>query len=111
MMDLIDREQTIAALENLEWYHINANGELAEGANSACDTPLYKADDVYAVLRKEPSAEKTGLLIEGLKRPKVGERVILEITHGGEVIEIRDGLQVAGYTAIECGARMVDENE
>ena len=53
--DTINRQETIEAMESLDWYHINKNGQLVHGANSKTDEPLYKAEDVYRVLNNAPS--------------------------------------------------------
>ena len=55
--DTISRKATIDAMENVDWYHINKDGQLVHGANSKEDEPLYKAKDVYAVLNTMPSAQ------------------------------------------------------
>ena len=55
--DLISRQVAIDAMENVDWYHINSNGQLVHGANSKEDEPLYKAEDVYKVLNDVPSAQ------------------------------------------------------
>ena len=55
--DVISRQATINAMEGVDWYHINKDGQLTPGANSKEDEPLYKAKDVYAVLNKMPSAQ------------------------------------------------------
>ena len=34
------------------WYHINKNGELVMGANSETDIPLFKAEDVFNLLKE-----------------------------------------------------------
>ena len=39
-------------IEKIAWYHINQNGELVMGANSETDTPLYKAEDIYNLLKE-----------------------------------------------------------
>ena len=57
MADLIDRQAAIEAMEDVDWYHINSNGQLVHGANSKEDEPLYKAEDVYKVLNDVPSAQ------------------------------------------------------
>lgn len=53
--DLISRKAMIQAVDNTDWYHINRNGDLVEGANSDNDTPLYKAEDVYRALENVPA--------------------------------------------------------
>ena len=55
--DLISRQSAIDAMEDVDWYHINKNGQLVHGANSKEDEPLYKAEDVYKVLNDMPSAQ------------------------------------------------------
>ena len=55
--DAISRQATIEAMEGVDWYHINENGQLTHGANSMKDEPLYKAEDVYKVLNDMPSAQ------------------------------------------------------
>ena len=56
-IDAISRQATIEAMEGVDWYHINENGQLTHGANSREDEPLYKAEDVYKVLNDMPSAQ------------------------------------------------------
>ena len=55
--DCISRQSVIDAIEGVDWYHINKDGQLTHGANSKEDEPLYKAKDVYAVLNEMPSAQ------------------------------------------------------
>jgi hypothetical protein len=39
-------------IDKITWYHINKNGKLVMGANSETDIPLYKAKDVYNLLKE-----------------------------------------------------------
>ena len=55
--DTISRKATIDAIEGVDWYHIDSDGQLTHGANSKDNEPLYKAKDVYAVLNTMPSAQ------------------------------------------------------
>lgn len=55
--DTISRKATIDAMEDVDWYHINKDGQLTHGANSEEDEPLYKAEDVYKVLNDMPTAQ------------------------------------------------------
>ena len=55
-MDLIDRKDTIDAMENVDWYHQNRSMEMVHGANSD-DQAWYKAEDVYEVLERMPSVQ------------------------------------------------------
>ena len=34
------------------WYHINKNGELVMGANGETDIPLFKAEDIFNLLKE-----------------------------------------------------------
>ena len=34
------------------WYHINKNSELVMGANSETDIPLFKAEDIFNLLKE-----------------------------------------------------------
>ena len=43
------------AIECCTWYHINKNGELVEGANSAEHEPLYKYSDIKKIIKGLPT--------------------------------------------------------
>lgn len=43
------------AIECCTWYHINKNGELVEGANSAEHEPLYKYSDIKKIIKSLPT--------------------------------------------------------
>lgn len=55
--DYISRQAAIGSIENVDWYHINQNGDLVSGANSQEHEPLYKASEIYAAFEKVPSAD------------------------------------------------------
>ena len=55
--DTISRKATIEAMEGVDWYHIDSDGQLTHGANSEEHEPLYKAKDVYKVLNDMPPAQ------------------------------------------------------
>ena len=57
MAEYIEREALNARFEETDWYHIGSQGNLARGANSDIDTPLYKASDVYRVINETPAAD------------------------------------------------------
>ena len=57
MNDYISRAAAIESLEDIDWYHINQNGELVSGANSQEHEPLYKESDIYAALAVVPTAD------------------------------------------------------
>jgi len=57
MDEYIKREATIDRIEGIDWYHISLQGNLAKGANSDINTPLYKADDIYNALKSIPAAD------------------------------------------------------
>ena len=58
MDDLISRAAVVDAIEGVDWYHINKNGEMVHGANDAEHQAWYKADDIYAAIERVPSAQQ-----------------------------------------------------
>ncbi len=40
-------------VNNLTWYRINSQGKLVVGANSEIHIPLYKAEDIYNLLKEK----------------------------------------------------------
>ena len=55
--DLISRAAVVDAIEGVDWYHINKNGEMVHGANDAEHQAWYKADDIYAAIERVPPAQ------------------------------------------------------
>ena len=55
--DLIKRQYAIDAIENITWYHQNANKDMICGANSEEHQAWYKVEDVYKALNCIPSAQ------------------------------------------------------
>jgi hypothetical protein len=45
-------KEFVEKLDRTTWYRINQKGELVVGANSETDIPLYKAEDVYNLLKE-----------------------------------------------------------
>ena len=90
--DLISRQAAIDAMEDVDWYHINSNGQLVHGANSKEDEPLYKADDVYKVLNDIPSAQPEPKWIPCSERlPEERQEILATTTDNawGDVVIIR----------------------
>lgn len=58
MDDLISRAAVVDAIEGVDWYHINRNGEMVHGANDAEHQAWYKADDIYAAIERVPPARR-----------------------------------------------------
>lgn len=59
MDDLISRAVVVDAIEGVDWYHINRNGEMVHGANDAEHQAWYKADDINAAIERVASAPGT----------------------------------------------------
>ena len=55
--DLISRAAVVDTIEGVDWYHINRNGEMVHGANSAEHQAWYKADDIYKAIESVPPAQ------------------------------------------------------
>ena len=60
--DLIKRRYAIDAIENITWYHQNANKDMICGANSEEHQAWYKVEDVYKALNCIPSAQPERIL-------------------------------------------------
>lgn len=58
MSDLIKRSDAIEAIEVVDWYHQNRNGDMVSGANSAEHQAWYKEQDIYKALEEVPSADR-----------------------------------------------------
>ena len=55
MITLVKAEAYKECAEKIDtttWYHINKNGELVKGANSETDIPLFKAEDIFNLLKE-----------------------------------------------------------
>ena len=93
--DTISRQAAIDAVEGVDWYHINRNGELVKGANSREDEPLYKAKDIYDAIENVKPVQPGGWLEQNkgriLQAGKKGREV--EIRIGGRLFAIREKAQ------------------
>ena len=54
---LIDANALVDAIEDIDWYHVNAKGKLVDGANPANNTPIYKAFDIYNAIKNAPTVD------------------------------------------------------
>lgn len=54
--DLIRRSEVVEAIDNIDWYHQNANGDMVSGASNEHEA-WYKAEDIYRALESVPSAQ------------------------------------------------------
>ena len=48
----------IDAVDGVDWYHINKNGEMVHGANDNDHQAWYKAEDIYKAVESVPSAQQ-----------------------------------------------------
>ena len=55
--DTISRAAVVDAIDGVDWYHINKNGEMVHGANDAEHQAWYKAEDIYKAVENVPSAQ------------------------------------------------------
>ena len=58
MIDLISRQAAIDAVDGVDWYHQNKNGEMVHGANDNDHQAWYKAEDIYKAVESVPSAQR-----------------------------------------------------
>ena len=56
--DTISRAAVVDAIEGVDWYHINRNGEMVHGANDNDHQAWYKAEDIYKAVESVPSAQQ-----------------------------------------------------
>lgn len=57
MDDTISRTAVLDAVDGVDWYHQNKNGEMVHGANDDEHQAWYKADDIYKAIESVPSAQ------------------------------------------------------
>lgn len=62
MNDLISRQATIDAIDNVDWYHQDRNKDMVLGANPPEHQAWYKEGDIYKAIENVPTIEerKTG---------------------------------------------------
>jgi hypothetical protein len=65
--NLIYRQAAIDALDNLEWFHQNANKDMVSGANPEHHQAWYKEQDVYKTLEQLPSVKLFAMLQRACK--------------------------------------------
>lgn len=54
--DTISRQALLDAVDSVDWYHQNKNGEMVLGASDEHQA-WYKADDIYKAIESVPSAQ------------------------------------------------------
>lgn len=57
MSDFISRQKAIEAIDDVDYYHQNRNGDMVHGANPDEHQAWYKIQDVYEALDGVPSAQ------------------------------------------------------
>lgn len=57
MSDLISRQSAIEAIDDVDFYHQNRNGDMVHGANPDEHQAWYKIQDVYEALDGVSSAQ------------------------------------------------------
>lgn len=55
MPKYIKKKDLKRAIDDCTWYHINRNGDLAEGANPDYHEPLYKYKDIKKIIKGLPT--------------------------------------------------------
>ena len=54
---LIDANALVYAIEDIDWFHVNAKGKLVDGANPANNIPIYRAFDIYNAIKNAPAVD------------------------------------------------------
>lgn len=109
MDDSISRQAAIEAMEDVDWYHINSNGQLVHGANSKEDEPLYKAEDVYKVLNDVPSAQPEPKTGKWIFESEYYEAQTCRCSECGKKLTTKIGILVPFCPW--CGAKMEGEQD
>ena len=55
--DTISRQAILDAVDGVDWYHQNKDGEMVHGANSDEHQAWYKAEDIYKAIESVPPAQ------------------------------------------------------
>ena len=85
--DCISRQAAIDAIEGVDWYHINKNGEMVHGANPDEHQAWYKAEDIYKAVESVPSAQRWISCEERLPKDYESVNVTVRIPEGRYVKE------------------------
>ena len=85
--DIISRADVVDEIEGVDWYHINKNGEMVHGANDAEHQAWYKADDIYAAIKRVTSAQQWISCEERLPDAECGESDTVLTTCGYRDVE------------------------
>ena len=104
-MELIDRQALIDAIEEINWYHISLQGNLAPGARSDIHTPLYKADDIYEALNNAPTVDAVPVVHGEWVVCGDGENVPWVCSHCGKTTAHKYKVMYGNYCP-NCGAKM-----
>lgn len=96
--DTISRAAVVDEIDGVDWYHINRNGEMVHGANSAEHQAWYKADDIYAAIERVPSAQPVAKDINVPVKDCISRQAALDAL---EKIDCSDGV---GISSLKCDA-------
>lgn len=77
--DVISRAAVVDAIDGVDWYHQNKNGEMVHGASDK-EQAWYKAEDIYHVLDTLPSAQPEPIRIN------LNEPIKVKLTDWGKEI-------------------------
>ena len=93
--DTISRAAVVDAIEGVDWYHINRNGEMVHGANDAEHQAWYKADDIYAAIERVPSAVPVAKDINVPVKDCISRAAAIDAMRNEKTVET----SVAGYAS------------
>ena len=88
MDDLISRAAVVDAIEGVDWYHINKNGEMVHGANDAEHQAWYKADDIYAAIERVPSAVPVAKDTNVPVKDCISRQAAIEVIEAGRLTKL-----------------------
>lgn len=93
--DCISRKQAIEAIEGVDWYHVNSQGELVSGSTSD-EESWYKAEDIYKAFESLPPVTPTERTREWIpvseKNPsQTGEYLVTAVCDNGSTFTDKFG--------------------
>ena len=105
---LIDGYALVDVIEDTDWYHVNEKGELVDGANSAHNTPLYKASDIYQAIANAPTVDAVEVVHGEWIVCGDGDYVPFMCSHCGKTTAYQYKIMYGKYCP-NCGAKMDGE--
>ena len=107
--DTISRQAILDAVDGVDWYHQNKDGEMVHGANSDEHQAWYKAEDIYKAVESAPSAQP-GWIQCSTEMPSTGKNVLVTLVDGAVTDGNRWKPQEGKWFLFSDGVNGLDED-